>query len=133
LISLKLYHRPLLYNRAMSRLLFALGLLLGLGIGLYTGWMVSPVNYTHTDLPSLAQPYQDEAVLMIATRYAADGDGEAAQAALAALGYSDVAPAIQSVVARATAARWPEADLRRLAALAVAFNAASPAMNPYLP
>lgn len=117
----------------MSRALFALGLLLGVGIGLYLGWMVIPVTYTDTDLPSLAQPYKDEAVLMIATRYSADGNGEAAQAALAALGYTDAAAAIQSVTVRAIAEQWPEADLRRLVALAVAFHAAAPEMNPYLP
>ncbi len=117
----------------MSRSLFALGLVVGIGIGLYLGWMVSPVQYTNTDLPSLAQSYKDDSVLMIATRYAADGNGEAAQSALAALGHADAAPAIQSVTARAIAAHQPDSDIRRLVALAVAFNAVSSVMTPYLP
>lgn len=132
-IARKLYHRPSLYNHAMTRLLFTLGLLVGLALGAYVGWVAAPVRYTDTGLAALAQPYKDEAVLMIAVRYSADENGEAAQLALAALGYADAAPAIRAITTRAIAARWPEADLRRLVALAVAFNAVSPEMTPYRP
>lgn len=120
----------------MSRLsltLFALGLALGLGAGLLIGWVIAPVQYTEADLAALAQPHKDEAVLMIASRYAADSDTAAAQSALAALGYADVAPAIQQIAVRAIAAQQPEADLRRLAVLARVLNALPPELQPYLP
>ncbi len=106
---------------------------LGLSAGLYIGWVVSPVQYVDTDPASLSQAYKDDYVLMIATIYAENGDLTAARARLAALGFADPGAGVAAAARRFIAAPRPEADLRRLARLAAAFNATTPEMLRYLP
>jgi len=116
-----------------SLITLLLSVALGLGAGLYIGWVVSPVQYVDTDPASLSQAYKDDYVLMIATIYAENGDLAAARARLAALGFADPGPAVAAAARRFVAAQKPEADLRRLARLAAAFNASTPEMLRYLP
>ena len=119
----------------MSRGTFAflLALVAGLGLGLFIGWVVSPVQYVDTDPPSLRQDYKDDYVLMIAADYARTEDLVLARARLAGLGYGDPGPAVAAVASRFIAADAPESDLRHLAQLARAFNALTPGLQPYLP
>ncbi len=107
-------------------------LALGLGAGLYIGWVVSPVQYVDTAPASLSQTYKDDYVLMIAAIYSENGDLAAARTRLAALGFDDPGPAVAAAARRFIAAQKPDADLRRLARLAAAFNATTPEMQPYL-
>jgi hypothetical protein len=60
-----------------------LALALGLGGGLYYGWVLAPVQYVDADPASLHEAFKDDYVLMIATAYAGDGDLDAARAQLA--------------------------------------------------
>ena len=53
-------------------------LALGLGAGLYIGWVVAPVQYVDTAPASLSQTYKDDYVLMIAAIYSENGDLAAA-------------------------------------------------------
>jgi hypothetical protein len=106
-------------------------LVIGIGVGLYVGWVVSPVQYTDTAPDSLAPEYKDEIVLMLAVRYAGDGNLEAARAGLRLWGLADAN--VADVALRFIAAQKPEADIRRLAALAAALGAAPPELQPYLP
>ena len=111
-------------------------LALGLGAGLYIGWVAAPVQYVDTAPASLSQTYKDDYVLMIATIYSGNGDLAAVRARLAALGFDDPGPAVAAATHRFIAAEKPDADLRRLARLArlaAAFNATTPEMQPYLP
>ncbi len=105
---------------------------LGLGAGLYIGWVVSPVQYVDTDPASLSQTYKDDYILMIAAVYSETGDLAAARARLAELGFADPGPAVAAAAHRFIAAQEPEADLRRLARLAAVLNATTPEMQPYL-
>jgi len=106
---------------------------LGLGLGLTLGWVVAPVRYVDTHPSTLGQTHKDDYVLMVATIYAGDGDAAAARARLAALGFADPGAGVAAAAHRFIAARQPEADLRRLARLAAAFDAATPELLPYLP
>lgn len=112
-------------------MLLLIALVVGLGAGLYVGWVVSPVEYTDTAPVSLAQVYKDDYVLLIATRYTGDQDQDAARAGLQALGLT--ASGVVDVTLRFIAAQRPETDIRRLVALAVGLGAATPEMQPYLP
>jgi len=107
-------------------------LALGLGAGLYIGWVAAPVQYVDTDPASLSQAYKDDYILMIATLYSENGDLATVRARLAALGFDDPGPAVAAAAHRLIAAQKPDADLRRLARLAAAFNATTPEMQPYL-
>ena len=119
----------------MSRSTFAflVALVAGLGLGLVVGWVLSPVQYTDTDPPSLRQDYRDDYVLMIATDYAREDDLVLARARLAGLGFSDPGPAVALAGARLALASAPEADLRRLARLAAALQSVPPELQTYLP
>jgi hypothetical protein len=116
-----------------SAIIFGLGLATGLGLSLYLGLVLSPVEYVDTHPASLHQAYKDDYILMIAAVYARDEDIAAARDVLAALGFEDAGRAVAEAAQRFIAARQPEADLRRLARLAAAFEAVTPEMQPYLP
>ena len=116
-----------------SVLTFSVFLVVGLGVGLYIGWVASPVQYVDTAPASLHQAYKDDYILMAATVYAQDNDLDVVRARLAQLGFDHPGPAVAAATQRLIAAHKPEADLRRLARLAAAFNATTPEMQPYLP
>jgi len=116
---------------SLVTLIFSLAL--GLAAGLYIGWVVSPVQYVDTDPASLSQTYKDDYILMIAAVYSQNGDLAAARARLAELGFADPGPAVAAAAHRFIATQKPEADLRRVARLAAAFNATTPELLRYLP
>ncbi len=120
---------PVCDNAGVSRApLIALLLLLvaGAGLGLYLGWVVSPVAYVDTAPDSLQAAYKDDYLLMVATAFAGDQDLAAARASVAELGFADPAAAVTAAASRLAAAGYPESDLRRMAALVEALGAASP-------
>lgn len=106
---------------------------LGLGLGLYVGWVALPVQYTDTAPASLRQPLKDDAILMVAAMYARDQDREAAGARLVELGLQDLAGEVAAAAERALRAGAAEADLRRLAGLALAFGPLPVELQPYAP
>ena len=112
---------------------FLLMLITGLGLGMYVGWVVSPVRYVDTDPASLAETYKDDYILMTATLYSADGDLAAAQTRLATLGFDNPGSAVAEAAQRFINAQRAEAELRRVAGLAAALDAVTPAIQPYLP
>jgi hypothetical protein len=116
------------------RLLRALGLgvLLGLGLGLYYGWIVRPSTQIIGDFRALRQDYKDDTVLMIAEAYSVDGDLPQAQSRLASAGLTDPGPQVAALAERFISAGRDTADIRRLAALASALGHTTPAIAPYL-
>ena len=46
-------------------LLASFALFGGMGLGLWYGWVLDPVEYTNTDVSRLASVYRDEYVLMV--------------------------------------------------------------------
>ena len=91
---------------------------LGLLLGLWYAWQVSPVRYVNTTPDLLRQDYRDDYVLMVAEVYAADHDLGLAVQHLARLGAGDMGAGVRASAARYTAAGYAEADLRMLYALA---------------
>ena len=110
---------------ATTRALVVIGLALvvGLGGGLYYGWVIAPVQYVDADPASLHQAFKDDYILMLATAYAGDGDLEAARAGLTSLGLEAGAPVVTAAAERLTAAGLPAEDAARLASLAAALAA----------
>ena len=117
----------------VSLFLLLLCLAVGVGLGLYFGWEVSPVQYTDTDPVSLRQSYKDDYILMAAAVYAADGDLAAARARVESLGVKSPGAAVADTTGRFIKTHQPEADVRRLVLLAIAFRNVTPEMQPYLP
>ena len=110
----------------MSRttlILLLAGLAVGVGLGLYIGWVAAPVQYVDTAPDSLQRAFKDDYVLMIASAYAGDGNLQSARTQLAGLGYDDPAAAVSAAAQRLSAAGVPDADQQRLDALAQALGA----------
>jgi len=64
----------------------ALGLVVGLSLGLFYAWLVDPVEYYDTDPADLRPDLRDDYLLLIAMSYDLTGDLARAQARLATLG-----------------------------------------------
>ncbi len=116
-----------------SAIVLLVCLIAGIGLGLYFGYVVSPVQYTDTSPSSLRQADKDDYILMTASIYAADNDLDAARERLTNLGFDNAGAAVAETTERYIKAGLPQADLRRLVFLAIGFKTVTPAMQPYLP
>ncbi|HEY3312634.1 MAG TPA: hypothetical protein VGK00_13415 [Anaerolineales bacterium] len=67
-------------------LFFIISIAVGLGLGLYYGWMVSPVEYTDTTPSSLRADFRADFALMVAESYQKDQNIDQAARHLANLG-----------------------------------------------
>ncbi|MBK8931464.1 MAG: hypothetical protein IPM76_03930 [Chloroflexi bacterium] len=111
--------------------LIILGLIVGGLLGLYLGWIAWPTEFTDANPSVLAEPYQQDYLLMIATVYAADGDLQAAQQYLAKLG--DRGPSILNAYVLDEILLGKQGpDVQHLARLAHDLGFDSPALQPYL-
>lgn len=70
----------------MKALAAVLGLVIGVALGLWGGWVLWPVEYANITPDLLGADHQVDYVLMIAATYEADGDLDAALSRLARLG-----------------------------------------------
>jgi hypothetical protein len=108
------------------------GLAFGLALGVATGWLWWPVEYTNTAPAALRRDYRDDYIVMVAATYEADGDLEQARERLALLDpQSPTAPVIE-LAERLVAVGGSRSDITRLARMAWAFRAVTPQLVPYL-
>ena len=120
-------------KRGWAKILVAIvGLAGGAALGLWYGWIVSPVEWTDTDLAHLHPFYKDEFVLMVSEAYALDGDLDTARARMALLDLPDPAAAVADLAERYIAQSAPALQIRALAQLADAMGAGREAFHPYL-
>lgn len=117
----------------MTRFLlsFFVAVLVGLGIGLYLGWVQFPVQFIDSPADSLAPAYKDEYTLMIAAGYAADGDLNGAVERLRILGIEDVPSYVQAITERFISNSRGVDDIRLLVNLSEAIGRLTPLMEPY--
>jgi len=74
----------------MSRWIsFIIAILVGIGLGLFYGWVIDPVDYVDTTPDSLRQDYRADYVLMVAEAYQLERDPALAVGRLAFLGGGD--------------------------------------------
>jgi hypothetical protein len=110
----------------------AVGLVVGLALGLVYTWVISPVELVNTTPMLLRTDYRLSWVRLAALSYVADGDLERARLRLDGLEREDVANAIQALIEEYAAAGRPADELRGLTTLAEAFDVHTPAMLVYL-
>ncbi len=117
----------------MVRFLLSLGvaLLIGIGIGLYVGWVIAPVEYVDSPASALAQRYKDEYAVMIAAAYAQDRDLTGAIERLRVLGVENVPQYIQEVTERYITNSSSLDEIRTLVLLAEGMGRLTPVMEPY--
>lgn len=101
-----------------SNLYLLTGLLLGLGLGLLTAWVISPVRYIDTAPASLDETYKDEYRRVIALAYQADGSLDRARERLALLDPEGSIQALAAQAQRMLAENQPPEEARALAVLA---------------
>ena len=104
------------------------GLALGLALGLFYTWVISPVQYTDTAPDSLRADYKNDYVLMAARSYAADGRLDLARQRLVPLKLADPGKYTADLTAGEIKRGAALEDLRALAGLAGARGAAPPAL-----
>lgn len=117
----------------MLRFLFSLviGLAIGAGIGLYVGWVQSPVEFVNSPASSLAERYQDEFVVMVSGGYLTDGDLGGAVERLQILGAPNIPALVQETAEKFISDSRNVDDIRKLVALAEAMGRLTPIMDPY--
>lgn len=115
--------------RFLISLLF--GLIIGLGIGVYIGWVQAPVEFVDSPLSYLDGPHQDEYTVMVAAGYTADHDLNGAVERLRALNVPSVPAYVESLTERYISQGRSVDDIRYLVALAEGMGRLTPLMEPY--
>jgi hypothetical protein len=108
-----------------------IGLVIGIGLGLFLGWIAWPTEFTDANPSVLAEEYKQDYVLMVAADYAFSGDLDAARQKVASLG-SGGEDFIFSFTLDQILQSSNVTEIRQLAQLANDLGLYSPAMDPYL-
>lgn len=117
---------------SVHRIVPVVGLVLGLVLGLVYQWGIAPVELVNTYPALLRTDHRWDWVRMAALSYVAEGDLERVRVRLDGLDQDDVKDALAALIEEYAAAGHPAGTLRRLATLAEAFDAHTPAMLVYL-
>jgi hypothetical protein len=99
-----------------------IGVIVGIAIGLITGWWLVPVEYNQSRLSDLNPNYKDDYVVMIAAGYIADHDVNGALERLSLLGVENVPAYVQDVTERYITHSRDIGDIRLLVALSEGFG-----------
>jgi hypothetical protein len=112
--------------------MITLGLALGIGLGLYLGWVAWPTEFTDANPSVLQETYRHDYVRLIAAAYTADNSLPAAQQRVASLG-NNGQDVVMAVTLDTILQGGDEIEIRQLVRLAADLGLSSPAMAPYLP
>jgi len=118
--------------RVWAIVLALVGTAAGVGLGLWYGWEIDPVEYTDTSIAYLHPIYRDEYVRLVSSAYALDGDLDTARARLVLLEVPDPAAAVADLAERAIAEGVGASDIALLARLAADLGVDRSALEPYL-
>lgn len=101
---------------------FLIALGIGLGAGLYVGWVLSPITYVDTTPDSLAADYRADYVLMVAESFRSTQDPDAAARQLALLGSEPPVLTAQQTLAYAHSHDFSVEDVDLLQELVLAMQ-----------
>jgi hypothetical protein len=108
-----------------------IGLAVGVGHGLYLGWVQFPKQYINSPITDLSPRYKDEYTVMIATGYSADRDLVGAVERLRVLGVENIPAYVQETTERYITNSRNVDDIRYLVILAEGLDRLTPIMEPY--
>jgi hypothetical protein len=115
----------------MSRWLYsAIALIIGIGIGLFYGWVINPVQFVDTTPASMRADYRADYVLMIAEAYHADQNTDLAIRRLAVLGSNSPANMAAQALQTGQSIGYSADDISLLQELTRALQAYQPAPTP---
>ncbi|HUH97133.1 MAG TPA: hypothetical protein VLZ89_07235 [Anaerolineales bacterium] len=115
----------------MPRWLFSLiALAVGIGLGLFYGWEINPVQFVDTTPASMRADYRADYVLMIAEAYHADQNMDSAIRRLALLGSAPPADIAAQALQTGQSLGYSADDVALLQELRRALQAYQPAPTP---
>jgi hypothetical protein len=118
----------------MKRYIYFFGaILVGIGLGLYYGWVVSPVQFYDTTPGTLRIDYQADYVLMVAEAYAREQDAMLAVERLYLLGAANPVEKVQEATVFAVQAGYAPEDLALMRELGEVVRTWNSALDPALP
>jgi hypothetical protein len=103
---------------------FLLSIVLGVGIGMFFGWVVQPIEFTNTTYNSLREDFRTDYVLMTAETYSLEQSTPAAIRRLTALSDTPALEQIRQAILFAEEAGYNDQDLGYLRSLQSALEAA---------
>jgi len=107
----------------MSRWIrFFIVLIIGFGIGLLYGWVISPVEYVDTFPETLREDYKTDYVLMVAEAYQTERDITLAIERLAFLDFTPPASLVENAMYFAVQSGYTPSDLGLLRNLSDVLN-----------
>lgn len=108
-----------------------IGIMVGVGVGLYVGWVAVPVEYTDSPMSELAPRYKDDYTMMVASAYLVDSSIEGAIARLRLLGVDNVPEYVQTTTERYITNSRDIEDIRKLVTLAEGLGRLTPPMERF--
>ncbi len=107
------------------------GVAVGLLIGLFLGWQISPVEYRNSPIKALSEAYKDEYTRLVAGGYLADGDLSGAVERLRVLGVPNIPQYVQDMAERYISNSRDLKDIRYLVALSEGLGRLTPLMENF--
>ena len=117
----------------MQRVFLSLviGVAVGLGVGLFLGWVQFPAQPVNSPASALADRYKDDYVVMVARAYVRDGDLTGALDRLRTLGEANIPAFVQEIAERTISASGDVSDIQMLVVLSAGLGRLTPIMEPY--
>lgn len=112
--------------------LVILGMVAGVGLGLYLGWVAWPTEFTDANPGVMQEGYQHDYVMMVATAYDLDHNLPDARKRIAGLGANGTETLLTYTINLILLPGADVTDIRRLVALSYDLGLYSPAMDLYL-
>ncbi|HNC07525.1 MAG TPA: hypothetical protein PLX14_02390 [Anaerolineales bacterium] len=106
-----------------------LGLIAGIAMGVFYGWVIDPVEYVDVTPEVLRTDYKTDFVLMVAEAYASDFEAETAARRLAMLGSDTPASIVTAALEYATLNNFTETEILSLQNLLTAMQTYRPEGN----
>ncbi len=110
-----------------------LGLILGLGIGLYYAWLVNPITYINAGPVRLSEQYKADYIFLVSQSYALDGNWPLAEQRLAALEDPNLSQTVNLVLEASVRELQAPATLHNIAILAQQLGAEGGAVAIFAP
>ena len=112
---------------------FVIAIIVGLGLGLFYGWVISPVELVETSPSSLRADYRTDYVLMVAEAYSVDANLSLAVRRLGLLGDESPVESVEQATVFAVEYGYAPADLVLIQDLGNVMRTWSPALEPSEP
>jgi hypothetical protein len=103
-----------------------IGLVLGIAIGLFYGWVIQPVQLSQSTPDRMREDYRTDYVLLIAEAFSTERDSERALLRLKAVSAQAPVDAVASALSYAQANNFNAIDIKRLSELLDSLQSAHP-------